>query len=99
MNKSARRPMTHWTRALAGIAAALALALPFAGYAQGYPSKPIRLIGGFPPGGGIDFTARLVGKEMAEGLGQPIIIENKSGFAGVLAASDVATQAPDGYTL
>lgn len=92
--------MTYWMRAVVAIAAAFALALPLAGHAQGsYPSKPIRLLAGFPPGGGIDFTARLVAKEMAEGLGQPVIVENRAGAAGVIAATELAGSPPDGYTL
>jgi tripartite-type tricarboxylate transporter receptor subunit TctC len=64
-----------------------------------YPTKPIRLLAGFPPGGGIDFTARLIAKELSESLGQPVIVENKSGAAGVLAATELANSPPDGYTL
>jgi tripartite-type tricarboxylate transporter receptor subunit TctC len=67
--------------------------------AQTYPTRPIRLVVGFPPGGGIDFTARTIAQYMAEGLGQPIVVENKPGAAGVSAASEVARAAPDGYTL
>src|SRR5438270_9060980 len=64
-----------------------------------YPTKTIRLIAGFPAGGGIDFTARLLAQYLAEGLGQAVVVENKPGAAGVIAASEVARSAPDGYTL
>jgi tripartite-type tricarboxylate transporter receptor subunit TctC len=79
------------------VAAAVSWAAP--AHAQGFPTKPIKLIVGFPPGGGIDFTARLIAQGMSEGLGQPVVVENKPGAAGVVAAGEVARAAPDGYTL
>jgi len=80
------------------IAASALLATSLA-RAQGYPSKPIRMLVGFPPGGGLDFTTRLIAPHLSEGLGQPIIVENRAGAAGVLAAGEVARSAPDGQTL
>lgn len=67
--------------------------------AQSYPSKPITLLVGFPPGGGADLVARVVSERLGKELGQPIIVENKPG-AGTTIASDLAARAaPDGYTL
>ena len=78
----------------------LSLFFVWSAFAQSaYPNKPIRLIAGFPPGGGIDFTARLLAQQLSEGLGQPVVVENKAGAAGVIAATEVAKSPPDGYTL
>ena len=72
-------------------------ALPAA--AQDFPTHPIRIVVGFPPAGGVDLVARLIGQEMARGLGQPVIVENKPGAAGTIGANFVARSEPDGYTL
>jgi len=66
---------------------------------QAYPARPVKILVGFPPGGGLDFTTRLIAPYLSEGLGQPVIVENKPGAAGVLALAEVARSAPDGYTL
>src|SRR3989442_5688041 len=80
--------------ALIALCAAAAGAL-----AQGYPANPIRIVVGFPPGGGNDIIARLVGAKMQEAWGQPVVIDNKPGANSIIAAEYVAKSAPDGYTL
>ena len=68
-------------------------------WAQSYPAKPIRIVVGFPPGGGNDIIARLVGAKVQESWGQPVVIDNKPGAASIIASEFVARSAPDGYTL
>ena len=75
------------------------LVLAFPARAQDYPSRLIKLIQGFPPGGNVEFVARLLAHEMSKSLGQAIIVESKPGQAGSLAAEAVANAEPDGYTL
>ena len=67
--------------------------------AQAYPSKPIRLIVGYPPGGGIDFAARTIQQPLQEALKQQIVVDYKPGAGGMLAAGELTRAAPDGYTL
>jgi tripartite-type tricarboxylate transporter receptor subunit TctC len=81
---------------LALIAAAL---LGAAAHAQDYPSKPIRYIVPFPPGGSSDFIARAIAPHMAEKMGQPIVVENRPGAGGMLGVDIVAKAPPDGYTI
>jgi len=66
--------------------------------AQQYPAKPVKFVVSFPPGGTVDIVARIVQPRLAEGLGQPIIIENRGGAGGAVATEAVARSAPDGYT-
>jgi tripartite-type tricarboxylate transporter receptor subunit TctC len=68
-------------------------------FGQSYPSKPIRVMVAFPPGGPVDIIARLIGPKMSETLGQQIVVENKVGASGNVATAEVAKSAPDGYTL
>ena len=67
--------------------------------AQTYPSRPITLVNGFPPGGPTDLTLRQIAAKLSERLGQPTVIDNRAGAAGTIAGSAVARAAPDGYTL
>src|SRR5688572_4059687 len=80
------------------VAAALVCLAGFA-TAQPYPTKPIRVLIGFSAGSEIDTIGRLVAAKMGEGLGQPLVVENRTGAGGTLAAAQVAQAAPDGYTL
>jgi tripartite-type tricarboxylate transporter receptor subunit TctC len=67
--------------------------------AQVYPTRPVRLIVAFPPGGAVDITARLIGQWLSERLGQPFVIENRPGFNSNIATEAVVKAPPDGYTL
>jgi tripartite-type tricarboxylate transporter receptor subunit TctC len=98
------RMMTHSWRlpAVAALCAAAALAhaqAPSPAAAQAWPAKPIRLVVGFPPGGGNDIIARLLGAKMQQTWGQAVVVENRPGAASIIAAELVAKSAPDGYTL
>jgi len=93
--------MNRCRRGFLKLAATIAAvhALPRAAWAQAYPSRPIRLLVGFAPGGGQDILARLIGNWLSERLGQQVVIENRAGQAGSLAAEAAVKSPPDGYTL
>lgn len=82
----------HFTAALAATVTA-----PFA-HAQSWPSRPIRVLVGYPPGGFTDVTARLIGDKLQARLGQPVIVENKPGANGIVAVDTLSKAAPDGHT-
>ena len=75
-----------------------ATALPMLAIAQAYPTRPLRLVVGAAPGGGTDFVARTVSPELAQALGQSVVIDNRGGSAGTMAGSLVANAVADGYT-
>jgi len=81
------------------LAGVIAFAAAGAAFAQAYPTKPIRVIVPYPAGGATDFFARTVFPKMGEGLGQPMVVENRPGAGTAIGASEVARSAPDGYTL
>ena len=67
--------------------------------AQGYPTRPVKMVVGFPPGGGTDVVARIIAPGLGENLGQPVVIENRPGATGTVAAAMVAKSPADGYTI
>jgi len=70
-----------------------------AAYGQAYPAKTIRMVIGFPPGGGTDIVGRIVAHKLSEAIGQQVVVDNRGGASGQLAAEIVSKAAPDGYTI
>ena len=91
--------MTMWKPWITSLLALTSLSLAAPAPAQDFPVKPVRLVVGLAAGGGIDVIARVVAQKMSESLGQPVLVENKPGASGIIAAEFVAKAAPDGYTL
>jgi tripartite-type tricarboxylate transporter receptor subunit TctC len=89
-----RRRFLHLAAGAAALPAVSRIA-----WAQVYPTRPVRLIAGFPPGGGVDINARLMGQSLSERLGQAFVIENRPGAGSNMGTEAVVRAAPDGYTL
>src|SRR6266496_3696646 len=92
--KLPRRKFLHLAAGAAALPAASRVA-----WAQAYPSRPVRIIIGFAPGGVVEIVARLIGQWLSERLGQPFIIESRPGAASNIATEAVVRAPPDGYTL
>src|SRR5438477_8340017 len=92
--KLPRRQFLHLAAGTAALPAVSSIA-----WAQAYPSRPIRLIVGFPPGGGADSSSRIVAAQVSERLGQPVIVENRPGASTNISVQTVVSAPPDGYTV
>src|SRR6266700_2904991 len=95
-----RRREDHNVKRIAGmLTAALCLAAGAADAQDKYPTRPIKVLVPYAPGGAVDIVTRIVTEEMRQTLGQPFVVENKPGAYGILAIQDMARAAPDGYTV
>ena len=92
--------MSNYQRSLVGMAAAVSVIFSTGSFgAQVYPNRPIRVVVGFPPGGAVDFIARLVAQNFSEKFGQSVVVENRPGAGSSIGTERVARSAPDGHTL
>ncbi len=91
--------MKSWTSVTYRFLLLLAVAFSQQVFAQSFPARPIRIIVPFPPGGGTDVGTRVIAQKLQESLGQPVLVENKGGAAGILGTEYTAKAAPDGYTI
>jgi len=87
-----------YTKAVLGLIAGCAIGIGSQALAQDYPTRPIRFVVPYPPGGGTDIIARIVQPKLSEALGQPIVIENRGGAGGAVGTEAAARSTPDGYT-
>jgi tripartite-type tricarboxylate transporter receptor subunit TctC len=88
-----------WRGPAIGVLLGAGLLVSSEAFAQSYPSRPLRMLVPFAPGGNVDITARAISGEMSTALGRPVIVENRPGASGMIAADLVAKSLPDGYTL
>jgi len=93
------RPLIRRDVLRLGASAAVAPMLPWGAAAQSYPARPVRIVVGTAPGGAADIFARLIGDWLSRQFGQPVVIENRTGAGGVVAAEMVLRSPADGYTL
>lgn len=99
MNRKFRPHFKSSANRLATSLCLLALALPGVALAQAYPTKTVKVIVPFPPGGAIDTLARIVGQQLSTAWGQPVVIENRPGAGGTIGTDQLSKSSPDGYTL
>jgi tripartite-type tricarboxylate transporter receptor subunit TctC len=90
--------MGHWGSLFAALAMLIGVSA-IAPAQEAFPSRPVHLLVPFPPGGAVDIVARTLGDELSKRWGQPIVVENRPGAGGTIAAAVAAKAAPDGYTI